>query len=186
MMTQFNRMQELKRRFFAMRNGAVADSLRQQGAPYRIIFGLNLPQLVDIAREFGPDAEMALQLRENTASRESLLVAPMLFPRKELTPEVAVEWLRGAMTTEVVDIACLKLLKYTPSPEVVIETLARGGNDRDRYAALRLGANLLPQCMDEVETLAREEAGRGCALTRSLALMLLDDIAWRREEAIGE
>lgn len=52
--TTFNKMQLLKRRFFAMRNGAVADSLRRQGADYRIIFGLNLPQLVDIAREFGP------------------------------------------------------------------------------------------------------------------------------------
>ena len=31
-MTEFNEMQTLKRRLFAMRNGAIADNMRRQGA----------------------------------------------------------------------------------------------------------------------------------------------------------
>ncbi len=40
---------EIKQRLYAMRNGVIADSLRNAGSPYRSIFGLNLPQLTEIA-----------------------------------------------------------------------------------------------------------------------------------------
>lgn len=36
-MDEFNPMQRLKRRFFAMRNGALADQLRKGGVPHKII-----------------------------------------------------------------------------------------------------------------------------------------------------
>ena len=35
-----NEMQIVKRHFFAMRNGIIADTLRRAGSPYHIIFGL--------------------------------------------------------------------------------------------------------------------------------------------------
>lgn len=182
-MTDFNKMQQLKRRLFAMRNGAVADSMRRAGAPYRIIFGLNLPQISEIARDFGPDKVLALELRGNTASRESMLIAPMLFPREELNADVALDWLRGAMTPEVVDIACLKLLRHLDTPEPVIETLSRSGKPLERYAALRLGANILPRGIDLVEEVARRESELGEPMTAMAARIILDDIAFRREEA---
>ena len=181
-----NKMQLLKRRFFAMRNGAVADSMRKAGAPYRIIFGLNIPQIVDIAREFGPDRDLADQLRVNVATRESLLIAPMMFPREELTEEIAHEWLSTAMTPEVVDMACLKLIRYLPEAGKLIEKLYKSDKDLDRYAALRLGANILPAEMDLVEQCARAEAERQLPLTLSMVRMILDDIAWRKEEAAEE
>ena len=40
-----------------MRNGIVADTLRKAGSPYRIIFGLNLPQISEIARVTGCNHE---------------------------------------------------------------------------------------------------------------------------------
>lgn len=177
-----NTMQQLKRRFFAMRNGAVAESLRRQGAPYRIIFGLNLPQIAEIARDFGPDAGLALQLRDNTATRESMLIAPMLYPAGELTPQLAYEWLAGAPTTEVVDVACLKLIKHVTDPESVISCLAASESSLQHYAAIRLGANLLPCHMDVVENVARCEYERRDPMTMTACRMLLDDIEWRREE----
>ena len=47
--TSFNEMQTVKRHFFALRNGVIADALRRAGSPFRIIFGLNLPQIAEIA-----------------------------------------------------------------------------------------------------------------------------------------
>ena len=58
-MTQFNKMQEVKHRLYAMRNGAVADYMRRMGAPYKIIFGVNLPHLSEIASETVPSQELA-------------------------------------------------------------------------------------------------------------------------------
>lgn len=179
--TSFNRMQELKRRFFAMRNGAVADSLRRQGAPYRIIFGLNLPQLVEIARDFGPDAELANSLRENLTTRESLLIAPMLYPVENLTAEKALKWLTESPTTEVVDVVCLKLVRHMPGAPALVELLACSAEPLHRYAALRLGANLLPQGMDKLEVIARREISLRDPMTLSAATIILDDISWRKE-----
>lgn len=182
-MAQFNKMQQLKRRFFAMRNGAVAESLRRRGAPYRIIFGLNLPQLSEIAGEFGPDAELSCMLRDNVATRESMLIAPMLYPRHLLDVDTAYSWLVEAPTTEVVDVACLKLIKYIDNPEVLFARLVATATPHARYCALRLGANLLPRLMDETEQLARSEIKSSTPLTHSLATMLLDDIDFRRSDS---
>lgn len=182
-MTDFNKMQQLKRRMFAMRNGAVADTMRKAGAPYRIIFGLNLPQITEIARDFGPDRDLALELRENSTTRESMLIAPMLFPRKELTATVAEEWLRGAMTTEVIDVACLKLMRHLDDPGQVIRRLAADENALARYAALRLGANVLPREMELVEEVAARESERREPMTLMAARMILDDISFRREDS---
>lgn len=176
-------MQEVKRRFFAMRNGAVADSLRRQGAPYRIIFGLNLPQIVEIARDFAPDNDLALQLRDNTATRESMLLAPMLYDRADADRELAVDWLTHAPTTEVIDVACLKLFRYLPDAPAVVDALEAVGTPLARYASLRLGANILPAHIDRVEQIAQAEADRRDPLTATAARMILDDIAWRRESA---
>ncbi len=178
-----NKMQLLKRRFFAMRNGAVGDSMRKSGAPYRINFGLNIPQIADIAKEFGPDRELADSLKANMTTRESLLIAPMLFPREELTKEIAYEWLTTAQTPEVIDVACLKLVRFVPLPGELLDELYGSPRDIDRYAALRLGANILPALMDKVESIAKAESGRRLPLTYSMSMMLLEDIAWRREEA---
>jgi len=177
-------MQQLKRRFFAMRNGAVADSLRRNGAQYRIIFGLNLPQLVEIAQEFGPDADLALKLRANTTTRESMLIAPMLFPADRLTTAIAIEWLCDAPTTEVIDIACLKLIKHADHPDEIIKRLADSMQPLHRYAAIRLSANILPANMDLIEMTARQEFSRHDPMTMTACRMLIDDIEWRREENV--
>lgn len=80
-------MQMLKRRLYAMRNGIVADSMRHAGCPYRLIFGLNLPQLTEIAAVTGKSAEMAESLWNDSDLRESALIAPMIYPVEALTPE---------------------------------------------------------------------------------------------------
>jgi len=82
-MAEFNPMQQIKHQFYAMRNGAIADNMRRQGAPYRIIFGVNLPQLNEIARNTAKSAEMAEALWNNTSTRESMLLAPMIYPHEQ-------------------------------------------------------------------------------------------------------
>jgi hypothetical protein len=102
---EFNAMQKVKRRFFAMRNGDLAQQMAERGAQYRINFGLNLPQISEIARDFLPGgveaaqlpagfsmADFARRLRANDTTRESMLIAPMLFPVDELTMEEAYTW----------------------------------------------------------------------------------------------
>ena len=60
--TSFNDMQTVKRAFFAMRNGVIADTLRRAGSPFKIIFGLNLPQISEIAARTPHTAGLAERL----------------------------------------------------------------------------------------------------------------------------
>lgn len=137
---EFNAMQRVKRRLFAMRNGALASQMALHGAEYKINFGLNLPQISEIARDFLPGgeeaatlpegfsyADFARRLRDNTTTRESMLIAPMLFPVEALDIAEALEWGSGAATAEVADVLCMKLLRNHPSArEIAAGLLAKG------------------------------------------------------------
>lgn len=180
-MTEFSPMQKIKRRFFALRNGVVADTMRRAGAPYRVVFGLTLPQVAEIAAEHGPDADMARELWHNVSTRESLLLAPMLMPRDAMTLKDAVKWVAGAPTAEAVDVLCLKLLKHLPFASELASELERHDGSMMRYAALRLRFNLLPAGLDEAEALARREIEGGDPKTVAVARQLLDEVEFLRE-----
>lgn len=165
----------VKRRFFAMRNGAVAASLRAMGAPYRIIFGLQLPQIAEIARDFAPDAELAAQLWANTSTRESMLMAPMLFEVGGVPPDTAMELATSATTAEVADILCLKLLSRLPFAWSMVEALRDSEADMSRYVAIRLAFNLINQRPAEALAVADAEMTLNCALTALTARMLADE-----------
>lgn len=140
----FNAMQSVKRQFFAMRNGVIADTLRRAGSPFRIIFGLNLPQIVDIARNTGIDSELAQRLWENNSTRESMLLAPMIMGESTFGIDTARRWIAEAPSDEVTDILCHRLLRHMDyAPSLVCELDKRPRNDRDQYTALRLAFNIV-------------------------------------------
>lgn len=135
---EFNRLQTVKRSFFSRRNGVTADVLRKAGSPFKIIFGLNLPQLNEIAREMGQDKELARQLWHNRSTRCSMLLAPILYPADEMTLEEAIQWCEEVPSTEVADILCNKLLVKTGFRETLIERLLHADKGYSKYMALRL------------------------------------------------
>ncbi len=181
-MTKFNEMQVVKRRFFAMRNGAVADNMRRHGASYRIIFGLNLPQIVEIANETPCNKELAEALWENQSTRESMLMAPMIYPREEFVFETACRWVSEVTTAEVADVLCHRLLRYGDFAWQLAEELVKSVKPMERYTALRLMFNLLPSHLDEIRCYAMLEMERKEPLTASLGRQLIDEIDFLKEE----
>lgn len=156
----FNRMQNIKRRMFALRNGVIADVLRRAGDPHRIIFGLNLPQLVEIATLTGPDAALAEALFANDTTRESRLLAPMLMPHENFGHDDAIRWATALVCTEEADILCHRLLRHCDfAPQLGVELL-----DSDsplvQYCALRLLFNLLNMRRLTPERIMEITAGR--------------------------
>ena len=110
----YSPMQTVKRGFFAMRNGVIADTLRKGGSPFRIIFGLNLPQIVDIAAQTGTNPSLAEDLWHNTTTRESMLLAPMLVAPDAFSKADALRWIADIPTAEVADVLCHRLLRHLP------------------------------------------------------------------------
>ncbi len=182
-MGTYNDIQLIKREFFAMRNGIIADNMRRAGMPYKIIFGLNLPQLQEIAGAVGENREMAERLWENRTTRESMLLAPMIFPRAEMTRELARKWVGESMSVEVADMLCHKLLRHLPFALEFAEELSASDAMMDRYASLRLLFNLLPSSKEIARKIAAAEISKAEQPVLSLARRLLDEVEFLDEEA---
>ena len=170
-------LKDIKQQFFTYRNGMLADRLREAGDCHKVIFGLNLPQIVDIARMAGCNKALAEELWANATTRESRLMAPMIYPREEFLATKAHEWIEGVECVEVADILCHRLLRYLDYAWQLCEKYANYDSDLLRYTALRLAANLeaLERITDyaSLHRMAEQELGRNCPLTASLAQSLL-------------
>lgn len=141
---EYRPMQRVKRHFFAMRNGVIADALRKAGSPFRFIFGLNLPQLIETRDMIGKDAALAEELWANTSTRESMLLAPMIMPVESFTKEDAYRWVAMVTSAEVADIFCHRLLRNCSfAPDLAVDLAAENRSDMERYCAGRLAINIL-------------------------------------------
>lgn len=177
-------MQTVKRRFFAMRNGVIADTMRRAGSPFNVVFGLNLPQLVEIAAEIkaGEHAgQLAAALWANRTCRESMLLAPMLFDAAALPRSQAGTMMREAPCAEVADVLCHRLLRHTPYARDLAHELSDDSDDMVRYAALRLMFNIVSTCPADAKAMARKELDRGCSRTRAIAANLLEEAEFLTE-----
>ncbi len=176
MSTEFNDMQAVKRRFFAMRNGVVADTLRKGGSSFKIIFGLNLPQIADIAKETGTDTALGRKLWENRTTRESRLLAPMIMSPSEFTSDEIMAMCSDIDDIELADVFCHRFLRHYPTALSIARRLSSSDRTLDRYIALRLMFNLLDRYPAQAKELAENEAEFGDRLTRNLALRLLSEL----------
>ena len=173
--TSFNPVQQLNRRLYAMRNGIVADTLRRAGCPFKIIFGLNLPQLVEIAAETPKSVELAEQMWFDTVKRENMLIAPMIMPREEMTIERARRWVGIIPSAEVADILCHRLLRHCDFALEFVSELAGSENSINRYLAVRLMFNLVSKYPQEAKEVARAESERNDPFTCIVALNLMEE-----------
>jgi len=161
----------LKQRVYAMRNGVVADSLRAGGCPYRLIFGLNLPQLTEIATQFGPSRELADELRRHPDLRENALLAILLFPPELLTEAEARAMLDEVRWTEDADLLCFKLLRRAPFAPRLAGELCASPDRLRRYTGLRLWLSQAAAAPDRALADARAELTRPDAIA-ALAVMV--------------
>lgn len=162
---KYNDMQTVKRRFFAMRNGVIADTLRSAGLPYKVIFGLNLPQIVEIAADTPHKRELAEALWANNTTRESMLMAPMLIDPSSFSMEDARRWLDTVPTAEVADILCHRLLRKTSYAWELAEMLIDSQSAPfDKYVALRLAFNLVATAPSRALAIAEKGGSHPVAL----------------------
>lgn len=159
-----------------MRNGILADTLRRTMPEYRMVFGLNLPQIVEIAAETGPSLDLARELWADRRTRESLLMAPMVYPRDKVDFDTADSMICDVITPEVADILCHRLLRHLPFARELAMRHITSASDLRRYTAFRLLFNLLPEGAGEIKPFAEAEFAASCPVTRSITRTLLDEI----------
>ncbi len=116
-----DQLRQLRREFFARRNGVVADALRQAGDPHRIITGCLLADIVAIARSTEKSRDVAVALWADVDHRECRLLAPMLMPPDEFSAIEAYQWMANVVSREEADVLCQRLLRYLPFAHRLLE-----------------------------------------------------------------
>ena len=106
-------IQDLKKELRAAMNGILSARMREAGAPYKLVFGVELPRLQSIATEFQPSRTLAQQLW-NENIRECKLLAAMLMPPQEFLPEIADIWIDEIPTAEVAQVLSMQLISKEP------------------------------------------------------------------------
>ena len=178
-----NMVREIRKEFFAFRNGIVADKLRKAGDPHSVIMGCLLVDVQGIAqrtKETIDDEEqlaaIASELWSDTNSREGRLAAPMLYPSEGMSMEQALEWCQTVETVEVADNLCHKLLRHTTDADALFRQLIADEKPLVKYTGYRLLLNLL--LMSKVQATAQLRAAieAEVATTQPLIAQLLKDI----------
>lgn len=184
---QQEKIREIRKEFFAFRNGIVADKLRQAGDPHSMIMGCLLVDIMGITARFREaigDAQqlaaIASELWSDTKSRECRLAAPMLHPSQLMTMELALQWCQTVETVEVADNLCHKLLRHLDCSDTLFRQLIADEKPLIKYTGYRLLLNLLllekAHPTASLRTIVETEASTATPPLSPLLNDLLDDL----------
>lgn len=120
-----NKLKEVKRSFRSMMNGVTAQSMRTKGVNYHLNWGVRLPQLRQMASEYGKDEQLAMALwKENI--RECKILATMIMPEEKMLDDMVTLWMEQMPTQEIAEIAVLNLFQKLPdAPHFAFAWIAR-------------------------------------------------------------
>ena len=104
---------EIKKALRAAMNGVLSAKMREAGMPYNLVFGVELPRLLEISKEFAPDLKLALELW-NENIRECKILAVLLLPDGEMTADLAEIWVSEIPTAEIAQILVMYQLRNLP------------------------------------------------------------------------
>lgn len=108
------RVQEIKRSFRLMMDGATSASMREKGLEYKLNWGASLIMLRQEAERIGQDYHLAIELWKEDI-RECKILATMLMPPEEMLPEVAELWMEQTHNVEIAEQAAFNLYQHMPS-----------------------------------------------------------------------
>lgn len=133
-------LKSIRKEFYALRNGMLSDTLRKGGLEQKYIFGLQIPQIKQLADQFRPEssreeAALARELWKDRNCRESRLLACHLMPPFEIDEKEATEWGMDATTREEADILAFRLLRHLSFAPGLSYALSRCDTPLRRYTA---------------------------------------------------
>ena len=118
-----DKTQEIKKDFYRFRNGIVADALKKIYPTGKLIYGLTVPQFMEIARKYPKDLNTGLKLWQDKKVRESRLLALYLIPPVELSKEVAKDMLFDVDSTEEAEFLAFRILRFLPMAKELLKEL---------------------------------------------------------------
>ena len=139
--TMHETVREIKGKLRLFMNGVLSQSLREKGLKYRLIFGVELPRLREIAAGYEQNHELAQALWKEDI-RECKILAAYLQPAETFDPELADFWMESVHNTELTDYLCMALLRRLPYASQKAFQWMASDNRIEAYTGFRLITHL--------------------------------------------
>ncbi len=178
---EHEKLQAIRKQLRLCMNGVIATSLREKGMNYKLIFGVPLPEIRQIARMYQPDVDLAEALWHKNV-REMKILATMLYPSDVFLKETALRWIDEVPYQEIAEQLSAHLLSASPDREAIVSICLGdgGGGAYRRSCGFLCVANLCireEKLSPETETLflseAKKELAAGVSLTQQAASLAL-------------
>jgi hypothetical protein len=110
-----------------MQNGDVKDGMERMGIQYDLNYGVPLPYLRDLSKEYQHDHALAIMLW-NKKIRETMILASLLENPKTCTQGQIEDWSTDFTNQEIAEQVSRNLLAYLPfATEMVLNLKSKGG-----------------------------------------------------------
>lgn len=149
-------VRQIKAQLRLFMNGVLSQSLREKGLKYRLIFGVELPRLKEIAAGYEPNHELAQALWKEDI-RECKILAAYLQPIDSFDPELADFWMESIHNTELADYLCMALFRRLPYASQQAFQWIASGNRMTMYTGFRLMSHLFTTLGTEMNERSRNE-----------------------------
>lgn len=104
---------DIKRELRLSMNGVASAQMREAGLQYHVNFGVELPRLIELARQCGMDAVLARKLWAEDV-RESKILACMIMPAEDFPPSLCDLWVDQIPNAEIAQMASMYLFSRLP------------------------------------------------------------------------
>jgi len=130
-------VRQIKQSFRLFMNGSASQSMLKKGLKYKINWGIQLPQLREMAAAYGKNHDLAVALWHEPI-RECKIMATMIMPFEDVTSDLAERWMNDIDTTELSEVAAFYLFRHAAvAQSLSLEWLSRG-NTMHRLCAYHI------------------------------------------------
>ena len=144
------KLKEIKQSFRLLMNGVASHSMRQKGVDYKINWGVPVPELQQMATEYGKDYDLAIELWKEDI-RECQVLATLIMPAERVDNDLVDVWMERVRTQEMAELLAFHLLQHLRfAPSLAYQWIA---SDKNMYqlCGYQLLARLFAQGLEPNE-----------------------------------
>ena len=149
-------VRQIKAQLRLFMNGVLSQSLHEKGIKYRLIFGVELPRLKEIAAGYEQNHDLAQALWKEDI-RECKILAAYLQPAESFDAELADFWMESIGNTELADYVCMALFRRLPYASQKAFQWMASENRMEAYTGFRLMSHLFTLYGAEMNERSRNE-----------------------------
>lgn len=135
------KLKAIKRSFFLRMDGTASRSMREKGLDYKINWGVSIPDLRQMATQYGKDYALAIALWKEDI-RECKILATMIMPPEEMLPEIVELWMEQTPSQEIAEMAAFNLYQHLDYAPVMAFQWIAGDNEMEQICGYNLLSRL--------------------------------------------